>query len=281
MAAIATDTDILVISLGRAQGVTALQVVHPKSKNTAEQNYNIDELRTNLGPMTEVIIFAHVFTGCDTTSAIFNKGKAKAWDNLVKSPELREIVQVFNKPDSHTDEIAAAGELFMLTLYDANPSINSLDELRYEVFSRMTRDKKALYRDFNPAYICPTSAACRQHSYRVYCKVQKCLGNLLSPTEWGWRATAGTLVPVPSLLPAAPPRLLPAVTCGCTTGCRPQTNCSCRSKGKSCSKDCTGCKGECSNQRDDGEADLDDLWVTSQIYQNLFVKRKKNPTLTN
>ena len=85
--------------------------------------------------------------------------------------ELREEVAVFNYPDSSPDAIAVAGEKFLLALYGAAKGTGSLNELRYYMYHSTTA-KRGLGSNFQLSSLPPTSAAARQHSFRVYHQVQ-------------------------------------------------------------------------------------------------------------
>ena len=87
----------------------------------------------------------------------------------------------------------------------------------------------------------PTTAAVKQHSYRVYLQVQQWLGHSLPPADLGWQVEDHTLVPTPTDLPAAPQKLLKLVSCGCQSGCG--NACGCRKGGMVCTDTCTHCMG--------------------------------------
>jgi hypothetical protein len=132
-------------------------------------------------------------------------------------------------------------------------------ELRFIEGMRMARDRKGLQREFKPAQ--DTHDCKLPTAQQKYLEVQKCLGNPLNPTEWGWKAELGTLVPVPTLLLPAPPHLMRLVTCGCVKGCKPGTNCSCRGAVCHCVRECTaGCGGTCTNSANQDDK-LDDSFL--------------------
>jgi len=62
-------------------------------------------------------MFIHAATGCDTTSAPYGQGKAKAVKLMEKYEKLREIDKVFNDRDSFPHAVAMAGERFLFSLY--------------------------------------------------------------------------------------------------------------------------------------------------------------------
>ena len=93
-------------------------------------------------------------------------------------------MQIFNDPEVSADDIAAAGEAFLLSIYGEKPN-GSLDKQRYFIYLR-TIAEQTVHAKFDLATLPPTSAAARQHSYRSFHQVQQWLGNDLNPADWGW-----------------------------------------------------------------------------------------------
>lgn len=183
-------------------------------------------------------------SGCDTTSAFFRKGKVKTFQCL-DNIELRKTVSVFNDPRANREDIAHAGEAFVLHLYNKGSLKVDLDGLRYYLY-KQTVAKQSIQDSFQLSSLPPTKDATRQHSYRVYLQVQRWMGNKLPPCEWGWTKRGQTLIPVATELPPAPDELLHLISCGCKKGC--ERNCECRKAGLTCSAMCRHCIGHsCEN----------------------------------
>ena len=213
--------------------------------------YDINELQRELGTMKHRLLFIHAMTGCDTTSALYNQGKCKALKLARAKTELHPLMDVFMRASSSHDDVASAGERFMLALYGADKfaSLNKYINVAYKRGVART----SLSSSFQLSSIPPTSAAARQHSYRVYLQIQEWMGQSLTPTEWGWQDHDQTIVPVATDQPAAPRQLMNIVTCGCKTGCG--NACGCRKAGMVCSEMCYHCMGvSCDNAP---EMDLD------------------------
>lgn len=165
---VSTDTDVLAMLIGRAQVKNQeLHVLHPGTSKVAGKMFNVGKIQGEIGAdMVECILFAHAVSGCDTTSAVFGKGKKRAWNVLKESPEMREVAKVFTNPSSLADAVAKAGEKFLLKIYNGG-ECTSLDELRCQLFARTLKRRAAVELETLP----PTSAACKQHSFRVYLQV--------------------------------------------------------------------------------------------------------------
>ena len=185
-------------------------------------------------------MFIHAVTGCDTASALYGQGKRKAFQLLQKDINSFQFLDCFSNPESTKDQIASAGEQFMLQLYGAR-KILSLNKFRYISYNRAIC-KSTLSSSLKPESLPPTSAAAKQHSYRTLHTVQQWLGNNFNPTEWGWALTDDILVPVGTDQPVAPECLLNMVSCGCKAGCG--RACSCRKLGLHCSQMCSHCLGQ-------------------------------------
>nr|CAI5846711.1 unnamed protein product [Callosobruchus analis] len=135
--------------------------------------------------------------GCDTTSALFNKGK--------------NFLRTFEKL-SGLEELGAAFEgkdCLLQRLFESGLQILLLTSL-------------------------PPSSA-HQHFNRVYYQVQTWLGHDLEPQKWDWTMRNGFLEPVTTILPPAPDELLNTIFCNCKSGCG--SRCGCRKAGLQCSLD--------------------------------------------
>ena len=217
--------------------------------------YSIKQLQQALGTTRRHILFIHAVTGCDTTSALYGQGKVKAFKlALKKEPTLLSCMDAFASTASNHDDVATAGEQFLLKLYGAE-QFATLDKYRHVAYKRSVA-RTSSSNSFTLASLPPTTAAAMQHSYRVYLQVQQWLGRYLPPTEWGWKTDEHNLIVIGTDQPAAPQTLLKLVSCGCGTGCG--NACGCRKAGMVCSDLCTQCIGQtCSNTATHSMADDD------------------------
>ena len=253
-AVVGTDTDLMTGLIARVPEDSQRYMLRPGSSNSTV--FDIKRLQNALGELKANLLFLHSATGCDTTSALYNQGKKKAFKLLKANAGLAKDVLVFNMPNATKEELVSAGEKFLLHLY-GGADFSSLDSFRYYAYTRAIA-KKPANETLNLATLPPTSDAAKQHIFRTYLQVQQWLGNELDPTDWGWKVYMNTLVPVPTIQPPAPERLLNLISCKCKTGC--SRGCGCRRKGALCSPMCVNCMGiTCSNtgqsMHDDGDDD--------------------------
>ena len=77
---VADDTDILVLLCYHVDSSTkTVLMLHEPKKGTSQKIWNIHCLKSALGPcMCLHLPFLHALLGCDTTSRLFNVGKAVA-----------------------------------------------------------------------------------------------------------------------------------------------------------------------------------------------------------
>ena len=247
---IGTDTDLLAILVARATPSMNLYMLCQDKPTTL---FNVKEIQDTLGEIKQYILFIHAFTGCDTTSAIYNKGKSKALNLARTNRDLYLHMNMFVQDSSSHDDIAHAGEMFFLALYDAQ-KFSTLNKYRPIAYKRGVA-KTSLSGRFQLASIPPTSAAARQHCYRVYLQIQEWMGHNMPPTEWGWQVIDQTLIPIATDQPPAPRKLINFISCACIKGCGKA--CGCRKVGMVCSEMCINCMGiSCCNEPEP-EVDVD------------------------
>ena len=246
------DTDLLVLMLGLTPQEVA---VHLMSciRDRPVLVRNSQELQAALGEVVDHILFLHAMTGCDTTSFPFKRSKKNGLGKLLASESLRQTIGVFNDQAASLDQITAAGEMFLLSLYGF-PATAGLARARYLMYKRVIA-RQPIHAKFDPATLPPTPDGAKWHSARVYHQVQAWRGNDLDPTAWGWQVRNNKLIPVRTSIAPAPQRVLKLIYCGCGTPC--VTNqCECQRSGLRCSSMCGRCAGvSCQNAATSPEED--------------------------
>ena len=244
---VATDTDILVMLISQAPLGANIYML---CSTNPLQVFRIQDVQASHAAIKQHLLYVHAITGCDTTSSIYMKGKVKCLD--ICSREDCGYLDKFKSPDSTREEVAFAGEKFLLILYRASPRVKSLDEQRYILYNRSV-SKASITSVFKLESLPPSTAAAKFHCYRAYHTVQLWLGNELDPTEWGWRVSlTGILIPLETDKPVVPDNVLRMISCGCKSGCG--RSCGCRRAGLKCSVMCSQCYGfMCSNVNIDND----------------------------
>ncbi len=101
-------------------------VTHYNESRSQVKVYDIDTLQNAFSKVIDPILFVHAMTGCDTTSAPFNRVKTVAYNLLKSNRNLVREVSVFCRPNQSQSAICEAGETFLLAMYNAT-QISSLD----------------------------------------------------------------------------------------------------------------------------------------------------------
>lgn len=162
---VAEDIDILILltALGRKQ--LNVFFLKPSKGRTAEQLYCPSGFMYG-DVIADNLLFLHVFSGCDTTSAAYNMDKLKFLETLENHPELASGTALFLNKRVDPALLAVIGERFFISLYGGNKDDNSLDSLRYKRYA-----KSVTKSTFNLSSLPPTQDTARFHSFRVYHQV--------------------------------------------------------------------------------------------------------------
>lgn len=226
------DTDLLVLLAALIPSDSNIFFLKPGRGKSKKQIFSSQQLQKTKN-LQATILLAHVFSDCDTTSAIFQKGKNKVL-NLLKNKKLQSVNNIFMSATSKATDIKEAGELFLHLYGSKNPFESNLNALRYDAYRRSASNKTSCL----PA-LPPTSSAAAQHSFSTYHQVQTWLGSIKNPESWSWQKIQGCLQPVTTTDPPAPNELLKLVACNCRTNCA--ASCGCKKAGLKCSDLCGHC----------------------------------------
>ncbi len=164
------DTDLLVLLLYYSNdiGKPIFLKSEPKTGKSGKI-YDVLNLRDSIGPdACKLLLFAHAFTGCDTTSKPYGLGKGTALKLLNNNETFKNLGDEFLNPIRTNEEIDATGERAMILLYGGVSTDAHLDVFRYKIFQRKVSVATVAVQ---PEDIPPTSAAAKFHSRRTYHQV--------------------------------------------------------------------------------------------------------------
>ena len=259
---LADDTDIFVL-------LVFFVWLYKPAANVSMRKYDgriidINATSAKLGDKCLDLLVVHAISGCDTVSYPFGKGKVSAINTMLK---MDIDLKAFANPEATELEWMQAGLNFLSLIY-CGKIVESLSDLRFDIFSRKTETPKI-------KTLPPTNEAAMQHIRRARLQVliwrsaDQPSPPQLNISLFGWKIEHDIPVPVYGNGEFAPKALLELVACGCksTTPCS-RSNCSCRVAGLSCTTYCK-CKGSdhCANdytQTDNStlESDEEDEVVT-------------------
>ena len=109
------DTDLLILLLHytRTDNETLYfrSDTNKQSKDHKDKVYNINLLKETVGDdVCNELLFLHAYTGCDSTSRIFDIGKKSAFQKLVKpDPAMKSCASAFIRPHKSPEEISEQG----------------------------------------------------------------------------------------------------------------------------------------------------------------------------
>ncbi len=241
---VSPDTDVLVLLLRHFSKIppnTCLQL--------GKTTFNIQLIHDKLGSTADVITSFHALTGCDTTCALFRKGKLQAWPVFQLADQATlDALGTLRSPGPLTQESLDVLCRFVSRIYGYTCS---LPQARWTALQK----KKV-----GAAQAPPTVAATTQHIMRAQLQAIVWEGAVnkelvtLDPTKYGYGAD---LAPIPSTLPPAPQSIMDGMQCGCKTNC--STNrCRCQRLQTPCSELCDCSPEMCINDEEDGHEDVDD-----------------------
>ena len=142
------DTDILLLLIYHK---TASEVWMNAGTSKKPRCIPVHIIRDSMSPNhLRNILGYHAITGCDSTSNFFGHGKLSTWQRYKSDPSIL---------DSFTDnreEAFVDAERFVIKIYNPTSSLFSINELRLEMFHRIS----------NPEKLPPTQDALLLHSKR-------------------------------------------------------------------------------------------------------------------
>ncbi|KYN21449.1 hypothetical protein ALC57_06175 [Trachymyrmex cornetzi] len=207
---VSEDIDVLVILTALAED-QEIYFLKPKSSSgtVRKKIFSTKSLDSRYANVKKRILFAHAFTGCDTTSAFFNRGKKSFFDIINRdtpvSKKLCKAVDLFRMHVESVDELLDGGVDCLLELYGYKLKISGdnltpkqkLSKARYDMFlKKNTLHMKSTKKNtVNIATLPLAINGFREHLKRVYYQVQSWIGFLtqsnevptLNPTDWGWK----------------------------------------------------------------------------------------------
>lgn len=201
---VSEDIDVLVILTALVDKAREIYFLKPSRGKVQQKIFSSKCLEKSLPNCKEHILFLHAFTGCDTTSAFFNKGKIKFAKNFEKRIDLHDSVKVFENINEDPNNILQAGVACILSLYGAPSKAHDLNTLRYNSFIKATAKNTSVLLSSLP----PTTDAAFEHLKRVYLQIQVWLGNDVVIENWGWKYSNNMYIPITMNQLPAPDNLL-------------------------------------------------------------------------
>ncbi|KAG1707491.1 Degenerin del-1 [Nymphon striatum] len=190
------DTDVIVILIGKFYYLLTIcpsaeiWVAFGTGKDFRYININAVAQALGIEMSTSLPIF-HSFTGCDTVSSFYGRGKKTAWQAWKAYKEVTEaFVYIASNPFEMLDVTSRHFEQlerYCIILYDKTSSLTSMNDTRKELFCKRNKTMENLP---------PTQDALINHTKRalyqagIWTSSQKPMQHVPSPADWGWTMDA-------------------------------------------------------------------------------------------
>ena len=238
------DTDVVIIAIHIfvKMNIDELWICFSTGKH--KRFLPVHEYSLSLGSeKCQALLFWFAFTGCDTVSCFYGRGKKTAWYTLIAYPDVLPVFASLSYYPQDMDQYAQIIERYTVLLYDRTSSCKSVNECRKMLFTKKNRSIDN---------IPPTAAALLQHSRRAcyqagtWAKCLQKIQNLPNPCQWGWdrQAVSSSYIPQWTLLAEASKHCRELIHCGCQKLCN--NNCKCIKAALVCTDLCR-CDAQCPN----------------------------------
>ena len=243
------DTDVIVILIGKYYQLCtispAVDIWVAFGVGRKFQYIHINTLARAIGKDISIALPAfHSFTGCDSVSSFFGRGKRLAWEAWKCYPDVTDAFRHMadnpfcniDKEDEHFKLL----ERYTVVLYDKTSQVSSVNVARKEMFCQRSKCMET---------IPPTQSALLEHSKRaayqtgIWVTCNMPLQHAPSPEGRGWtmKKESQSWIPVWTTMPMASKACSELVKCGCQSekGC--SGRCVCKKAQWKCTNLCS-CK---------------------------------------
>ena len=145
------------------------------------QAWDIRTVENNIKDTKKDLLFIHAWSGCDSTSSVYGKGKVTVAKLVISSKELQNVSQTFMNQTCQQIEICQASILAFKLLYGGCPDA-SLARLRYQKFNIMSGRGV-----ISPECLPLTDQAAHYHGLRAFYQIME-WGffdiELINPQDW-------------------------------------------------------------------------------------------------
>lgn len=125
------DTDVFVLCVA-FKGFIPCSLFVKSSKQTRAVYIDISKVVLALGSQVcRALPGLHAFTGCDTVSAFFGKGKVAALKIVRRSKSFQNLFQDIGMSWELSDDLLTELQEFTCMMYASNPGTSDVNELRY------------------------------------------------------------------------------------------------------------------------------------------------------
>ncbi|XP_071812536.1 uncharacterized protein [Apostichopus japonicus] len=237
------DTDVFIIGIAMSPKLESSKLYFNTGKEEKNRTISLQAIQLDLGEeTTKVMIGLHCFTGCDSTSSFYGKGKTRPLKLILDNERYRQAFQALGEAFTLTDDVISTLEDFVCKLYNMQEH-SSVNDARYALFSMATRQE-----DIMP----PNRDALLKHSQRanyqaaIWKRGFESHPDIPSPVGHGWKLVEGNLAIDWMDLQPAQQSIMELTRCTCNKSkCQGTDEGCCAALGLRCTELC-GCKN-CAN----------------------------------
>ena len=186
------------------------------------QDWNIRDVEVLVKDVKDDLLFIHAFSGCDSTSAIFGKGKVGFAKLFRKCNDLKMIAKTVMNPASTPEQIGNVSAIAFKALYGSVKD-KSLTKIRYNKYIDISF--RCVYQ---PEKLPPTNRTAFFHGLRVFYQIMQWKSlettNGLDLLNWRWMKIGTTVTPITTDADYAPVDLLHIIKCNCKSSNACSTN---------------------------------------------------------
>jgi hypothetical protein len=142
------DTDVVVIMIGLhhklISSYPSADIWIAFGMGKYFQNLSVNAICASLGSQVSMALpVFHAFSGCDTTSCFYGKGKKSAWMAWKSYPKVTESFMTLRNHPYRTLSVQDLAfkdlERFTVVVYDKTSPVLSINEARQEMFTKKNR----------------------------------------------------------------------------------------------------------------------------------------------
>ncbi|XP_066928663.1 uncharacterized protein [Clytia hemisphaerica] len=174
---VADDTDVAVMLLYHWK--ENLHDIYLLQENTGKC-WSIKQSSNKIKDIKDHLLFIHAWSGCDSTSAIYNKGKTSFLNLVRKSKKMQSAAEMTQYLDRKIEDRRSLISIFVDF---------------YTKYKQMLSDGW-----IEPEKLPPSERSAYYHGLRVYLQIMQWLlmdedDTTFKPIEWGWNQSVGYLKP--------------------------------------------------------------------------------------
>ena len=217
------DTDVAILGVCLSEHFT-VNLYFLTGVGNKTMILDLKKVASHLGQsICSSLIGVHIFTGCDSTSAFYGKGKKKHFDLACKHEAFLSAFKDLGTSLDLRESTMKALEKFVCHMYGQHKA-NDVNDARYKVFCLGTTTplEKTI-----PTIALKEHCKHVNHQAAIWKRTLQRRMSMPSPAGHGWHMENGELKITWMTQPPAPESIRVVVNCGCKNGKCDNRRCSC------------------------------------------------------